>query len=83
MLEAGRERDHKKKNKRGVPGEWELFSINDLWQVDKMTDANTVTACFVCGHDLRYDNDIHRINMKWYCAKCYVKYIRGEQNVKT
>jgi len=31
MLEAGREQDHKKRqNKYGIPGSWELFSINDL-----------------------------------------------------
>ena len=31
LLEAGRDQDHKKKNKRAVPGAWELFSVNDLW----------------------------------------------------
>lgn len=30
MLEDARDRDHKKRNKYGVPGAWELFSVNDL-----------------------------------------------------
>jgi len=30
MLEAGRERDHKKKNKYGIPDEIIIFSVNDL-----------------------------------------------------
>lgn len=32
--------------------------------------------CFVCSADLRRLLEIHRIDFKWYCDKCYKKYIR-------
>lgn len=33
-----------------------------------------VKMCCICNADLRYLNEIHRIDMKWYCDKCYKKY---------
>ena len=35
-------------------------------------------GCHICSADLRYLNKIHRIEMKWYCDKCYKAY-EGEQ----
>lgn len=40
----------------------------------KYPNMNRVSDCSICGHDLRYDNKIHRIDMAWYCDKCYKKY---------
>lgn len=31
-------------------------------------------SCYTCKADLRYLNKIHRIDMKWYCDKCYKKH---------
>lgn len=30
-------------------------------------------SCYICKADLRYLDKIHRINMEWYCDKCYKK----------
>lgn len=42
--------------------------------LDKYPNMEKVTSCSVCGHDLSYDNKIHRVAMEWYCDKCYKKY---------
>ena len=41
---------------------------------DKYPNMNRVSDCSICCHDLRYDNKIHRIDMEWYCDKCYKKH---------
>lgn len=40
----------------------------------KYPNMNRVSNCSICEHDLRYDNKIHRIDMEWYCDKCYNKH---------
>lgn len=42
--------------------------------LEKYPTMNTIVGCAICGHDLRVDNKIHRIDMKWYCNKCYERY---------
>lgn len=42
--------------------------------LDKYPGMDKITICSICGHDLRFDNKIHRIDMKWYCHKCYDRY---------
>lgn len=41
----------------------------------------TVDNCCKCSADLKYLSEIRRVNFKWYCDKCYGKYIRGEQKM--
>ena len=38
--------------------------------------------CYICGADLRWLIEIHRIDFKWYCDACYKKYRRGKRNGK-
>lgn len=40
----------------------------------KYPNMNRVSDCSICGHDLRFDNKIHRIDMEWFCDKCYKKH---------
>lgn len=40
----------------------------------KYPNMNRVSNCSICMCDLRYDSKIHRIDMEWYCDKCYKKY---------
>jgi len=49
--------------------------------LDKYPSMNKVTNCSVCHADLQYLMRIHRIGMKWYCNKCFIKYRR--QNMKS
>jgi hypothetical protein len=42
--------------------------------LDKYPGMDKPTNCSVCHTDLQYLFRIHRIAMKWYCHKCYIKY---------
>lgn len=46
----------------------------DEQMLDKYPNMYKVQSCSVCKTDLRYLKRIHRLDMDWYCNKCYMKY---------
>lgn len=46
--------------------------------LEKYPNLYKIGNCHNCGSDLRYLKRIHRIDMEWYCDKCYEKYKKKE-----
>lgn len=45
--------------------------------LEKYPNLFNIGACRICRADLRWLGKIHRIDMEWYCDKCYKKYKGG------
>ena len=46
----------------------------DEQMIIKYPNLYKIISCSICKHDLRYDYKIHRIDMEWFCDKCYKKH---------
>ena len=44
-----------------------------------VSNAERVDNCSRCSADLKYLSAIYRIDFKWYCHKCYKKYIMEDK----
>jgi len=53
--------------------------IFETLMLEKYPNLYYPGSCHICKADLRFLNKIHRIDMKWYCDKCYKKYKKGRK----